>query len=70
MARIQANGIVSYEVFEYGHHMIQLNSDHIWPYHTTGHTLCSQTTPKYTRHLQRNGIHLLQGMIRRPLLPN
>ena len=31
-------GIISYEVFEYGHHMIQLNSDHIWPYHTTGHT--------------------------------
>jgi hypothetical protein len=29
--------IISYEVFGYGHHTIWLNSDHIWPYHTTGH---------------------------------
>jgi hypothetical protein len=32
-------GVIPYEVLGYSRHIIRLNSDHIWPYHTTGHTL-------------------------------
>lgn len=27
-----------HKVFEYDHYTIRLNSDNIWPYHTTSHT--------------------------------